>query len=101
MAASSPSHVAQRRKLNHSTSRTLAALLGSLPVAVGGGIALAAILPLPLTERYAVGSYSVFPIWVGVACAVFLAESARRAWLGLLGALTAAALVALLGLRLR
>jgi hypothetical protein len=95
------SHVARRRKLNHSTSRTLAALLGSLPVAVGSGIALGAVLPLPLADRYLVGNYSVFPIWVALACAVFLAESARRAWFGLLGALAAAALVALVGLGLR
>jgi hypothetical protein len=89
------------KQLNHSTSRTLAALLGSLPVALLLGIALAAALPLGLEQRYLLGSYAVVPLWLGLACSVFLAGSARRAWaaLGLLSG--GAALVALLALRLR
>jgi hypothetical protein len=95
------SRVIRREQLNHSTSRTLAALLGSLPVALGIGIALAAVLPLRLDQRYLIGSYSVFPVWVALACWLLLASSARRAW-GALGLVSSvAALLSLVGLVLR
>jgi hypothetical protein len=95
------SRVARRQPLNHSTSRTLAALLGSLPVALLVGIALAAALPVGLGQRYLLGSYAVLPLWLGLACCVFLAGSARRAWaaLGIVSAI--AGLVAWLALPLR
>jgi len=95
------SRVVPRELLNHSTSRTLAALLGSLPVALLVGIALAAALPVPLEQRYLIGSYSVVPSWVALACWVLLAPSARRAW-GALGLVSSvAALLSLVGLGLR
>jgi hypothetical protein len=95
------SRVIRREQLNHSTSRTLAALLGSLPVAFLVGIALAAVLPLRMEERYLVGSYSVFPAWVALACWLLLATSARRAW-GALGVVSSVAvLLSLVGLGLR
>ena len=95
------SRVARRQQLNHSTWRTLAALLGSMPVALLIGIALAAALPLRTEQRYLIGSYAVVPLWVGLACSSFLASSARRAWIALGLVSAAAALLACLSLRLR
>ena len=93
------SRVARRQQLNHSTSRTLAALVGSLPAALLLGIALAAALPVRLELRYLIGSYSVVPLWAALACSVFLARNARRAWLGL--ALTCALAAGVSWLELR
>jgi hypothetical protein len=76
--------VARRSALHHSTGRTLAALLGSLPVALLLGLALAAKLPVSQQLAYLIGSYSVIPLWALCACATFLAPSARSAWLRLL-----------------
>jgi hypothetical protein len=95
------SKVTQRQKLQHSTARTLAALLGSMPVAIAVGVALTAVLPLPLGQRYLVGLYSVFPLWTALSVGAFLASSGRRAWLALLGSGAAAALVASIALGLR
>lgn len=88
----------RKDELNHSVSRTLAATLGTIPVALALGIALACALPLPTSLSLTVGSYSVFPIWVTAACFSFLARSARRAWLSLLWTLLLAALIACLAL---
>ena len=77
--------VSQRQRLNHSSSRTLAALLGTVPIAIGLGVALTLLLPLARAERYLIGNYSVFPAWVALSLGVFLAPNARRAWLVLLG----------------
>lgn len=87
--------VSQRQRLNHSSGRTLAALLGTVPVAVGLGLVLTLLLPLGRAERYLIGNYSVFPAWVALSLAVFLAPSAKRAWLVLvvLGLLLAAAVL--------
>lgn len=71
------------RALNHSLSRTLAATLGSIPLALASGVAVTLTLPLGENERLLVGSYSVFPVWVAVSCWIFLAPSGRRAWLNL------------------
>lgn len=85
------SRVARRQQLNHSTSRTLAALVGSLPVSLLFGVALAAALPLRLELRYLIGAYAVVPLWAALACCLFLVRNARRAWLwlALAGALAA------------
>jgi hypothetical protein len=91
----------ERQLSSHSASRTLAALAGSLPVAVALGVALAALLPLRVEQRYLWGSYPVLPLWVVLACRTALAQSARRAWLGLAGVLGAAVLLTLLGHGLR
>jgi hypothetical protein len=88
-------------KREHSKARTLAALLGTLPVALGVGIALVWALPLPLPARYVVGSFGVPLVWVAACCRVFLATSGKSAWLELLGALIAAGAVALLASVLR
>jgi hypothetical protein len=89
-------HVAnpsRREKLNHSTARTLAALLGTVPVALGFGMVLSLVLPLSPSWRVLLGGYSVFPVWVALVALVFLAPSGRRAWVSLLAAV--AVLVAL------
>jgi hypothetical protein len=88
-------------RLAHSTGRTLAALLGTVPVALGIGIALAWALPLPLPLRYALGSFGVPLIWVAASCRMFLAPSGRRAGLELLGTLIAAGAIALIASVLR
>ncbi len=86
--------VARRRAaLDHSTSRTLAALLGSLPVALALGVAIAYLIPLAVTERYLIGSVSVFPLWAAASIVTFLAPSGRRAWLGLAVVLAIAVIV--------
>ena len=95
------SPMTQRHRLQHSTARTLAALVGSIPVAIAIGVALTAVLPLPIGRRYLVGLYSVFPVWTALCTAAFLASSGRRAWLALLGTGVGAILVASIGLALR
>jgi len=95
------SRVTQRQRLQHSKARTLAALLGSIPVAIAVGVALTAVLPLPLGQRYLIGLYSVFPVWTAASAATLLASSGRRAWLALLGIGVGAVIVASIGLGLR
>jgi hypothetical protein len=95
------SKVTQRQRLQHSTARTVAAVFGSIPVAIAVGVALSAALPLPLGERYLIGLYSVFPSWTVLSLWAFLASSGRRAWLALLGSGAAATLVASIALGLR
>ena len=95
------SRVARRQPLNHSTSRTLAALVGSLPASLLLGIALAAALPQQHELRYLIGAYSVVPLWAALACYLFLARNAGRAWLGLALACALAAGVSWLALRAR
>lgn len=79
--AESGARVPPKHAPDHSTSRTLAALIGTVPAALLLGIALTLALPLPLDQRYLIGSYSVAPAWVALSCCVFLAASAKRAWL--------------------
>jgi hypothetical protein len=95
------SRVARRQQLNHSTSRTLAALVGSLPASLLLGIALAAALPVRLELRYLVGVYSVVPLWAVLACCLFLVRNAWRAWLWLALACVLAAAASWLALRAR
>lgn len=83
--------VSRKPPVGHSPSRTLAATLGTVPVAFAVGIALGLALPLPVTERYLIGTFAVFPLWVGLSCWTFLARSGRRAWCALLVVLVIAA----------
>jgi len=82
-----------RARLDHSASRTVAALLGAFPVALAAGLALAYGLPLPATERYLIGSVVVIPLWSAASLWTFLAPSGRRAWLRLAIVLAVAVLV--------
>lgn len=88
----------RRSAPQHSTGRTLAALLGSLPVSMALGLALAVWLPVSVELAYLIGTYSVIPLWVACACLTFLAPSARGAWLWLLSVGLSAALLAWLEL---
>ena len=92
-------NLSRRQQLNHSTARTLAALLGTIPVALGVGVVLVRVLPLEPAWRVLLGSYSVFPVWGALAVTTFLARSARRAWLALLAALALLVAVSALGAR--
>jgi hypothetical protein len=88
------SKASRRGTLNHSVARALAALFGTVPIALAFGVVLESALPLPPPARILLGYFSVFPIWVALCLRVFLAASAARAWLGLLaaGALLGAAM---------
>ena len=83
----------ERAALGHSTSRTIAALLGALPVALAVGMALAYAVPLATTERYLLGTVAVLPLWAGASLWTFLAPSGRRAWGQLAVVLVVAVLV--------
>jgi hypothetical protein len=78
------SRASRRGALNHSLARALAALFGTMPVALAFGVVLASALPLPPPTRILFGYFSVFPTWVTLCLRAFLAASALRAWLGLL-----------------
>jgi len=91
----------KRHEPQHSVARTVAALVGTFPLALGAGVALTSILPISLNERLLLGTYSVFPIWVAAACWAFLAPSGRRAWLDLFAAFAVLTLLAFIGLAIR
>lgn len=74
-------------ELDHSWSRTLAATFGTIPVSIAVALALALTLPVSRPLSQAVGYHAVFPLWLTSACLVFLARSARSAWLALGSAL--------------
>lgn len=75
-------------------SRTLAATLGTLPVALLAGAALARFLPVSADTRYALAFSAVIPLWVLAMCVAFLAHASARAWLACAAlALTLGALV--------
>ena len=76
-----------RKRAVHATSKTLAAILGTAPVALALGIAVALLLPASPGVRFAIGFHGVIPVWIALMCVVFNARSARRAWLGVLGSL--------------
>jgi hypothetical protein len=61
--------------------RVAAALLGTAPAAVAGGVGLARFLPWNEGARSTTGLLLVIPLWIGAMCTVFLKPSAARAWL--------------------
>ena len=71
------------------TLRVLAAVLGTLPVALVASVCLARFLPLAEATRFAIGISLSVPLWVAAMCFVFLARSGWRA----LGACLTAALL--------
>jgi hypothetical protein len=83
----------RRQGPGHSTGRTLAALLGTLPVVLAVAVAIAYVLPRPVTERYLAGSVAALPLWTAASAWTFLAPSGRRAWLRLAIVLAVAVLV--------
>ncbi|WP_438025469.1 hypothetical protein [Sorangium sp. So ce233] len=68
--------------------RVLAALVGTLPVAVLAGVCLARFAPLSEGARGTLGFALVVPLWAAAMCVAFLARSAARAW-GVCAALSA------------
>ncbi|WP_437633791.1 hypothetical protein [Sorangium sp. So ce854] len=68
--------------------RVVAALVGTLPVALLSGVCLARFAPLSEGARGALGFSLVVPLWVAAMCVAFLARSAARAW-GMCAALSA------------
>jgi hypothetical protein len=60
--------------------RVLAALAGTLPVALLASACLARFLPLSEDTRFAIGFTAVIPLWVTAMCFTFLARSGTRAW---------------------
>jgi hypothetical protein len=72
--------------------RLLAALLGTLPVAVLAGACLARFVSLPEDARFILGFTLVIPLWVTAMCFAFLSRSAVRVWVvcAVLGAMLGA-----------
>lgn len=66
--------------------RVLAALVGTLPVAVLASACVARFLPLAEAARFILGFTLAIPLWVTAMCFVFLARSGARAWGFCLGA---------------
>jgi hypothetical protein len=62
-------------------SRVIAALLGTLPVALFAAAALARFLPAPEPVRFAIGYSAMLPLWLAAMCWIAVARSGRRAWL--------------------
>jgi hypothetical protein len=60
--------------------RVLAALAGTLPVALLASAALARFLPLSEDTRFAIGFTAAIPLWITAMCFAFLARSGERAW---------------------
>jgi biotin transporter BioY len=63
------------------TLRVLAALVGTLPVAVLGTACLSRFLPAGAEARMAIGAALAIPLWILAMCTVALSRSAARAWL--------------------
>jgi len=61
--------------------RILAAILGTLPVALLGSACLARFLPLSEDARFAIGLTAAIPLWITGMCFAYLARSGARAWL--------------------
>ncbi|WP_437599048.1 hypothetical protein [Sorangium sp. So ce590] len=70
------------------TLRQLAALVGTLPVAILASACVARFAPLPGDTPGVLGFALVVPLWVTAMCGAFLARSATRAW-GVCAALSA------------
>lgn len=60
--------------------RILAALAGTLPLALLASAALARFLPLSEDTRFAIGFTLAIPLWITAMCFTFLARSGARAW---------------------
>lgn len=60
--------------------RVLAALVGTLPLAVLASVCLARFAPFAESTRAALGFSLVVPLWLAAMCFAFLARSAARAW---------------------
>ncbi len=79
----------------HGVARTLAAVVGSGPVALSISVAIVHVLPAPFEWRLLVGSYATVPLWIALMWAAFVARSGARAWAGLACAFAASLAVTL------
>jgi len=61
--------------------RVLAAVAGTLPVAILGALCAARFLPVPEELRFVLGSTLLIPSWVAAMCVAFLSQDAARAWI--------------------
>jgi hypothetical protein len=65
-------------------ARALAAIAGTLPVALLLSLALMLILPAPMTLGLRIGGCALLPIWWAAAGCTLVAARARDAWFSLL-----------------
>lgn len=77
-AAPSSSH-------SNATLCTLAALFGTLPVALLAAAALGRFLPLSADARFALAFLLVIPLWIAAMCVAFLARRGAQAWAWCIG----------------
>ena len=61
--------------------RIVAAVVGTVPFALGSSVLLARFLAADEETRFAVGFTLVIPLWVGAMCVAFLSHSGKRACL--------------------
>ena len=78
------------------TSRVLAATLGTLPASLLATIAVARFAPLSSAAAFAVAYVLWIPLWLAAICWVACARSAPRAWLRCLALAAITAALALL-----
>jgi hypothetical protein len=62
-------------------SRSLAALVGTLPPALLAGVVIAVHVPLARDLRFALGYGLTLPAWVAAMCLIFLVRRPLHAWL--------------------
>lgn len=74
----------QRRRVLDDTLRVLAALAGTLPVAIFGAACLSRFLPASAEANAMIGAALAIPLWILAMCALSLARDAARAslWCG-------------------
>jgi hypothetical protein len=65
-------------------SRSLAALVGTLPPALLAGVVVAVHAPLGRDLRFALGYGLTLPAWVAAMCLMFLVRRPLHAWLSCL-----------------
>jgi hypothetical protein len=70
-----------RKRADHDISKIAAAVVGAPITACLVGAALARVLPLSEGAAFAWGVHLIFPLWVGLAVALPLTRTGRRAWI--------------------
>jgi hypothetical protein len=61
--------------------RALAAILGTLPVALFANACIARFAPLSADTRFALAYAAVIPTWLCAMCWAWLAQSTSRLWI--------------------
>ena len=70
-----------RKRSDHDPLKIAAAVVGAPITACLVGAALARLLPLSEGAAFAWGVHLIFPLWVGLAVALPLTRTGRRAWI--------------------